>query len=175
MSMNEIIGTLESYFDDPHNGLPEPVFLFISRITPLINVDLLIKDKDSGTLLTWRDDGYSAPGWHIPGGIIRFKEEAADRIKAVARTELGAEVTFDGAPLAIKEIIHPTRKERGHFISLLYRCSLTSAPMEDLRYTGDVARAGVWMWHATCPDDLLDVHEMYREFIDARFATGDSR
>jgi colanic acid biosynthesis protein WcaH len=60
--------------------------------------------------LTWRDDGYCNPGWHIPGGIIRFKETIATRIKVVARYELGAEVDFDPVPLAINEVIHPSRK-----------------------------------------------------------------
>jgi colanic acid biosynthesis protein WcaH len=32
------------------------------------------------TLLTWRDDESFGAGWHVPGGIIRYKETAADRI-----------------------------------------------------------------------------------------------
>ena len=174
MNMENTIKMLESCLDDPREGLPEPVFLFISRITPLINVDLLIKNKNDETLLFWRDDGYYRPGWHIPGGIIRYKETAVDRIKATAKAELGADVAFDPRPLSIAEIIDPERKERGHFISLLYRCTLTSAPREDLRYTGGIAHTGEWMWHATCPADLLDVHKIYRQFIDAGFAEGDA-
>ncbi len=170
--MKETIETLEGCISDPHKSLPEPVFLFVSKISPLINVDLLIKDGRNRTLLTWRDDGYCAPGWHIPGGIIRFKERAADRIKEVARTELGAEVTFNPAPLAINEIIDPIRNERGHFISLLYLCSLTSPPREDLRWCADAPQKDQWAWHARCPDDIINVHEMYRGFIDTQFTAG---
>lgn len=165
---------LERHVHNPHHGLPEPVFLFVSRITPLINVDLLIQDQAGKTLLSWRDDGYHEPGWHIPGGIIRYKETAADRIRECARTELGAEVIFDSRPLTIVEIIHPERRDRGHSISLLYRCTLASTPREDLRYAGGTARACQWMWHSTCPHDIIGVHEVYRKFIDSRSATGEA-
>jgi ADP-ribose pyrophosphatase YjhB (NUDIX family) len=93
--MINLINTLEESISDPRRGLPEELFLFASRITPLVNVDLLVKDKLGKTLLTWRDDGYYPPSWHIPGGIIRYKETFAERIKEVARTELGAAVDFD--------------------------------------------------------------------------------
>jgi ADP-ribose pyrophosphatase YjhB (NUDIX family) len=165
MDSVEAIEKLEASINDPRKGLPEEVFLFISRVTPLINVDLLIRDERNYTLLSWRDDGYSPPGWHVPGGIIRFKESAVDRIRAVAKSELGADVVFESAPIAIREIIHPERKNRGHFISLLYRCRLTSPPDESLRYIGGGLRKDQWSWHSHCPDNIIDVHEMYREFI----------
>jgi colanic acid biosynthesis protein WcaH len=175
MTEAEAIRILERSAGDPHFELPQQLFLFVSRITPMINVDLLIKDKVNRTLLTWRDDGYSPPGWHVPGGIIRFKETAAQRISAVAKGELGTEVDFHPIPISIKEIIHPTRKDRGHFISLLYYCTLTTVPDENLRFKGGVPQRDQWMWHSSAPDNLIDVHEMYREFIDARFAAGEIR
>ena len=99
------IEALEAAIGDPRRGLPEDVFRFVSRITPLINVDLLIQDDRSRTLLTWRDDEFFGPGWHVPGGIIRYKESAADRLRACAREELGADVSFDPAPLLVSETI----------------------------------------------------------------------
>ena len=68
--------------------MPESVFLFVSGITPLINVDLLIKDEQH----VRSSLGAMTSGWHIPGGIIRYKESAADRVRAVAHTELGADL-----------------------------------------------------------------------------------
>lgn len=56
-------------------GLPQEAFYFVSQLTPMINVDLLVKNKLGQTLLTWRDDKFYGPAWHIPGGIIRFKEK----------------------------------------------------------------------------------------------------
>ncbi len=167
MKIDRLIHELEALIPDPRRGLPEDVFLFISRTTPLINVDLLIQDGEKGTLLTWRDDGYSAPGWHVPGGIIRFKEGAGNRVHAVARQELQAEVEFDPVPLAIHEMIHPTRRERGHFISLLYRCRLRTALDPGRRFQEKKPRRNAWMWHVQFPENMIPAHEFYRAFFAA--------
>ena len=85
------IKIIEKKIPNKKKGLPNDVFLFASRIMPMINVDLLIKDKKLGTLLTWRKKGEKYPaGWHVPGGIIRFKEKASERVKKVAKLELGS-------------------------------------------------------------------------------------
>lgn len=165
MKIVEVIRLLERFIKNPSKGLPEEVFLFVSRITPLINVDLLIKNKGGETLLTWREDGFFKPGWHIPGGIIRYKEKIATRIKAVARKEIGASIVFEENPLAINEVILPFQKNRGHFISLLYKCELISKPKESLRYNGGAPKNGQWKWHKKCPIDIISVHKMYKKFI----------
>jgi colanic acid biosynthesis protein WcaH len=165
MDFPAAIAPLEAALGDPHAGLPEEVFLFVSRITPLINVDLLIQDDSGRTLLTWRDDEFFGQGWHIPGGIIRYKETAAQRIRACALQELGADVSFDATPLLVLETIR-SHRSRGHFISLLYRCRFRTPPDENLR-AGDspVPSAGTWRWHQGAPPDLLGVHAPYAQFF----------
>lgn len=165
LEIKKIIDLLESLIKNPSVGLPEDIFLFASRITPLVNVDLLIKNEQNHTLLTWRDDGYYPPGWHIPGGIIRYKETIADRIHAVASTELNADVKFKKDPLAMNELINPSRRNRGHFISLLHECTLTSLPDNNLRYEKGIPRPGEWAWHDKCPNNIIPVHEIYRKFM----------
>ena len=116
MESKDTINILESLVKDSSKGLPEDIFLFISRLTPLVNVDLLIKDDGNRTLMIWREDEYSKPGWHLPGGIIRFKETIANRIRAVAKNELGVtRIEFNPVPLAINEVIHPYKKEQRPF------------------------------------------------------------
>lgn len=166
MTTKKAIDVISSSIADPSVGLPEEVFLFISRITPLINVDLLIKNKKHQTLLTWREDAYYPAGWHIPGGIIRYKEKISDRVNAVARTELGAKVKSDYILLMLTEYIHPTRKDRGHGISLLYECILISSMDNGLEYKGGTPKHGEWAWHDACPVNILSVHEIYRKFIN---------
>lgn len=164
-NIKNVIKALEGHIADPSSGLPEDVFLFVTRITPMVNVDLLIKDESGRTLLTWRDDGYYPAGWHVPGGIIRFKETFAGRIRAVARTELGASVNFKPAPLAINEIMLPDRTERGHFISLLYECFFDSSPDESLAYRSGTPLPGQWKWHEKCPENIIPAHEIYRQYL----------
>jgi ADP-ribose pyrophosphatase YjhB (NUDIX family) len=164
--LSTLIRTLETSIADPRVGLPEEVFLFISRLTPMVNVDLLVRERGR-VLLTWRDDPLEpAPGWHVPGGIIRFKETAADRIRAVASLELGAGVRWDPIPLAVREVIERERKDRGHFISVLYRCELTGDLDPHRRFSGGHPAPGQWAWHSRCPDDLIAVHDGYRRYID---------
>jgi ADP-ribose pyrophosphatase YjhB (NUDIX family) len=158
------ISALESTLGDARLGLPEEVFRFVSRITPLINVDLLIQDDHSRTLLTWRDDEFYGPGWHVPGGIIRYKESSADRLRACAREELGADVAFEPGPLLVAESIRG-KKTRGHHISLLFRCRLLSPPDEAKRAASDRPSSGQWRWHERCPPDLLEAQHEYARFF----------
>jgi len=172
MTLPDAIRILDDLTGDPRTGLPEDLFLFISRMTPLVNVDLLIQDDRNRTLLTWRSDEHHGAGWHVPGGIIRFQETAHHRIREVARLELAASIEFDPAPIAVMESIGPPRQnaDRGHFISLLYRCRL-SAPLDPSHQaTTHPPQSGAWQWHAGSPPDLLAVHQMYRQFIDIRTA-----
>lgn len=163
-SVSDALRTLEAAIAYPTAGLPEEVFLFVSRITPLINVDLLIKDESNRTLLTWRDDDHYGAGWHIPGGIIRYKETAVERVHAVAFSELGARVTCESAPIFVLESIAHER-DRGHFYSLLYRCRITTAPDESRRARTNPARSGDWAWHSGPPRDLLSAHRPYADFL----------
>src|SRR6478735_2874767 len=129
ISRAERIKALEDAIGDTKGDLPEDVFRFVSRLTPLITVDLLIQDDQSRTLLTWRDDEFFGPGWHIPGGVIRFKESSGDRLRACAREELGADIAWDPAPLHVLELMS-AQDVRGHHITLLYRCRLLTPPDE---------------------------------------------
>jgi len=164
LKIDNAINLLESIIADPSKGLPEEVFQFISRVTPLVNVDLLIKDENNRTVLTWRDDDCYKSGWHIPGGVIRYKEDTTARIMAVAAKELGAGVSFIKNPLLVSEIFLPI-KNRAHAISLLYECKLLTALDEARRFEEGSPKPGQWAWHNKCPDNLIDVHDIYRKFI----------
>ena len=149
-----------------NEGLPIDIFYFVSQLTPLINVDLLIKNKQGQVLLTWRDDRFYGPAWHIPGGIIRFKERIEDRIELVAQIELGASVNFSSQPINVRGLINSERDVRGHFISLLYLCELKSDPADEKAYKVGEPKQGQWAWHDKAPGNLLKVHESFRKFIN---------
>jgi len=163
MDIHKAIEFLEEQTPNPSLGLPEEIFLFISRTTPLVNVDLLIKDGKGRTLLSWRDDQYCGKGWHVPGGIVRFKEKLERRLQEVAKTEIGATVKFDSVPIKISQIICK-QNTRGHFISILYKCFLSSKfiPKNIGLSNKD---AGYLMWHNSCPTNLIKVHEIYKNYI----------
>lgn len=164
--LNRLIAELRAHIANPRQGLPQEVFYLVSELTPLVNVDLLIRNAAGQTLLTWRADQFYGPGWHVPGGILRFKESFAQRIREVARLELGAQVEFDPSPLWVREITAPNRDVRGHFISHLHACRLTTPPATELKFSRSVPKHGQWEWHDTCPQNLIAAHEVYRAYID---------
>jgi ADP-ribose pyrophosphatase YjhB (NUDIX family) len=164
--IDEAIQYLLESVPDKFTGLPQSVFYFISQLTPMVNVDLLIKNKSGQTLLTWREDAYYGPAWHIPGGIVRFKETLDSRLNAVARDELDATIEFNPVPLTVQQKIHPKRDVRGHFISILFRCSLTSNPDPLKKFVDGKPQKGQWSWHDKAPENLLSVHDSFRPYID---------
>jgi ADP-ribose pyrophosphatase YjhB (NUDIX family) len=158
------IAALEAAIGDPRQGLPEEIFRFVSRITPLTNVDLLIHDDRRGTLLTWREDEFFGTGWHLPGSIIRYKETTGQRVRACAREELDADVAFDETPIAIAEGIgeHDTR---GHHIALLFRCRLITEPAPARRADAEHPLPGQWRWHPRCPANLLETQRPFAKYF----------
>ena len=165
MDISDAIAVLDKRVPNPSHGLPDEVFNYISRTTPLVNVDLLIKDENRRTLLAWRGDPIAGTGWHIPGGIIRFKETIEERVKKVAKFEIGVDdIKYDPTPLAVNQIILNDYEIRGHFISLLYNCFLSTTFIPENKGLS-IADPGYLKWHDSCPEDLIKFHEIYREYL----------
>jgi colanic acid biosynthesis protein WcaH len=164
MTIYEAVKYLDDNIPNKTVGLPDDIFFFISRTTPLVNVDLLVKDKIGRVLLAWRNDEYYGQGWYIPGGIVRFKESLEQRIQRTALGELGTEVSFDPIPVTIKQFIIPEWDNRAHFISFLYSCSVPEGfiPDNSMRKQND---AGYIAWHDECPVEFMKIHDPYRMFL----------
>lgn len=168
--LDELLEKIDALVPPIPGNLPEDLFRFVSRRTPLVNVDLLLqRESPTGvreTLLTWRDDEFYL-GWHVPGGVIRFKEAFTERIAAVAWTELRAIVECPPEPVAIFNLINTERATRGHFVSLLFPCTLLGGPADNLRCV-DIQRPlhGQWAWHRGCPVDLLTPQRVYRRYLE---------
>ena len=79
INIADAIKRLKQEVSNPSKGLPDDLFHYISSTTPIINVDLLLKDENGRTLLAWRNDQFHEQGWHVPGGIIRFKETIKEK------------------------------------------------------------------------------------------------
>jgi colanic acid biosynthesis protein WcaH len=164
MDTTSAIRELEASTPNPTMGLPLDIFLFISSRTPLVNVDLLIQDENRRTLLAWRDDAFSGKGWHVPGGIVRSMETLETRIQKVAETEIGLALVYDPLPIALNQIISPQHKQRNHFVSFLYRCSLPATFIPNNRRWKE-CDPGFLAWHEHCPANLIACQEIYRRHI----------
>jgi len=167
--MNSAIDYINNYIKNPCLGLPEQLFTLVSRLTPLVNVDLLIKDENKRILLSWRDDKYSGVGWHIPGGIVRFMEKLETRIKEVSKIEIKTEVKYNLIPLKVQEsIFYRDNFIRSHFIAFLYRCSLSNKVKLNNKglKEGDV---GYLKWHDSCPKNLIKCQKIYSKYFSKEF------
>lgn len=167
MDKKSLIFGLERAIPDASIGLGNDLFLAISRLTPLVNVDLLVQKSFSGTLhtlLSWRSDEFYV-GWHFPGGVLRFKEKLEYRVKKVAEQELSSYVTSIEGPLEINETMHPLRDVRGHFLSLLYSVELGRHPKIGTCDTNEEIEPGTLRWFLQAPNDLLKQHKIYEGYF----------
>ena len=141
--------------------LPWPLFRFVTEVAATVNVDLLVRDEAGRVLLAWREDPFGA-GWHVPGSIIRHREEVAHRIAACAREEFGCELQVDPAPVAVVQIFD----DRGHSVSLCHLARLRGVPV---RVSGEehAPAAGDLRWFAGPPERLYPSHLVYREVMAA--------
>ena len=151
-------------------GTPEELFLLVSSIIPVPNVDLLIINERQQILLARRNDQFYEKNWHIPGGCLRFYESFEQRIQETARLELHCEVCFDGTPLAVRNVIrgdnscqmHP--RERGHNVAILYRCTL---PDDFVIQNGVLTDDdnGYLRWFDKIPADFSVVQHVYDDIL----------
>jgi ADP-ribose pyrophosphatase YjhB (NUDIX family) len=167
MDKKSLLSGLELAIPDASSGLGKDLFLAISRLTPIVNVDLLIQKSFSGrlhTLLSWRSDEFYL-GWHFPGGVLRFKERLESRVKKVGEQELSSLITSIKGPLEVNEFMNPSRDVRGHFLSLLYTVELDSYPaIGSYNSTGE-SKPGTLRWFAQAPNDLLKQHKVYESYF----------
>ena len=164
--LKNLIAELERNVTNASEGLPDEIFYFVSRVTPFVNVDLLIDIPGKGILLTWRDDGYVSAGWHIPGGIIRFKEKAKKRIDLVAKEELGIKIDLARGPVEINEIF-ANHKDRAHFISLLYSCNIDKKNLEIINDKILLNPKQISFFKKK-PKNLISSHEIYASFFSEK-------
>jgi ADP-ribose pyrophosphatase YjhB (NUDIX family) len=141
--------------------LPWPLFRFITEVSPTANVDLLVHDTAGRVLLAWRDDPFGT-GWHVPGSIIRHREEIAHRIEACAEDEFGCPAEMAPSPVALIQIFD----DRGHSVSLVYPATLKGTPARVVA-EGVAPKEGDLRWFASMPEDLYPSHLVYREIVAA--------
>lgn len=154
-ALPSLLARAHDLIPDARQGLPDAAFQFVLKTVPMVNVDLLVRDDAGRLLLAWREDPFGT-GWHVPGGIIRYREHWDQRIAAVARLELGATVSHGPAPVHLEQFFY----ERGHFISLLFECRLLSPPPPDrFRRPDDLA------WFASMPSDMYPCQRIYERFF----------
>jgi ADP-ribose pyrophosphatase YjhB (NUDIX family) len=157
-TLEALLGKLSGHGAD----LPWSLFRFITEVAATPNVDLLVRDPAKGVLLAWRDDPFGS-GWHVPGSIIRHREEVAHRIAACALDEFGCAVNAAERPIAIIQIFD----DRGHSVSLCFRASLRGPPGKRVLGEDATPEPGDLRWFSAPPANLYPSHLVYRDLLQA--------
>ncbi|KGF91726.1 MULTISPECIES: NUDIX hydrolase [Prochlorococcus] len=170
------------YFIDilikPKKGLGKRIFLILSQLTPITNVELIIKTIHNKSLLIFRDDEFYGPGWHLPGGILRFKEKSRTRIIKTIENEIGvlSPKIQDIKLMGVYEIVNLKMIVRSHFISLIFKVNLEENTLNFKDFNpnkeyknGDVAA------HTDSPNNLIKEHLKYKDLIDESLFGNESR
>ncbi len=147
--------------------LPWPLFRFVTEVAATANVDLLVRDDAERVLLAWREDPFGR-GWHIPGSIIRHREEIGHRIAACAHDEFGCDLDVTEGPVAVVQIFD----DWGHSMSLCHLASLRGAPGRRMTADGEAAAPGDLRWFAGLPEPLYPSHMVYRDVLQALASGG---
>jgi colanic acid biosynthesis protein WcaH len=109
-------------------------FAQIVRSTPLISVDLILRDPDGKVLVGLRTNEPAKGFYFVPGGIILKNETIAAAFARILHSELGCQVSFEKARfVGIFEHFYSANRfanpEFGtHYVALAYEVLLTCRP-----------------------------------------------
>ena len=77
--------------------LNEPDFLKIIEKTPLVSIDLIVRNENNDILVGWRKNGPAKNTWFVPGGRIRKDETISDAFSHLTEKELGMKINIEKA------------------------------------------------------------------------------
>ena len=116
-------------------------------------------------MLLWRDDQHYGPGWHLPGGIIRFREQMIKRVEKVAFGECNVVPKNIVGPLEYFESIDIQQRERSHFITFIFSCEI-DMPKTQLTFGYDwLVNLKKGKFFKVFPNDMIPLHHKYRKFF----------
>ena len=123
--------------NEPAIKLNRDDFAQIVKNTPLISIDLIVRNKEREVLLGLRNNEPARGFWFVPGGRILKDERMAQAFRRIGRDELGTELEIsDGKFLGVFEHLYDENfhQETGfgtHFVVLAYEI-INSGRFEDL-------------------------------------------
>ncbi|MDC0535817.1 GDP-mannose mannosyl hydrolase [Francisellaceae bacterium] len=74
-------------------------FLQVLDSTPLISIDIILKDASDKVLLGYRNNRPAQGYWFVPGGRIRKNETLEKAMSRISKVELGFEIALDESRL----------------------------------------------------------------------------
>jgi len=72
-------------------------FAQVVRNTPLVAIDVIIRNPDQCVLIGLRTNEPAKGKWFVPGGVVRKNERLADALARIVKAEIGLEASIDDA------------------------------------------------------------------------------
>jgi len=143
-------------------------FLNVVASTPLVSIDLIVRNEEGHVLLGKRTNRPAKGYWFVPGGRIRKNERIVDTFERISESELGLRFELKNANfLGVYEHLYDDNffgeEDIGtHYVVLAYECRLDSGAQILL----DAQHSDVRWWDV---GDLLDsdsVHVNTKAYFD---------
>ena len=147
--------------------LPPDVFRSIVELTPLVSIDLVVRDRAGQVLLGYRRNRPAQGSWFVPGGRLGKNETRREAFSRLSQMELGVELDIGrGRFLGVFEHIYPDNfagdlRFGTHYVVLAYAIEVDPA---ELQLPGDDQHNGyAWMSEAEMlyRDDVHDYSKAY--------------
>ena len=142
-------------------------FAQVVRNTPLVAIDLIIRNPDRCVLVGRRTNEPAKGKWFVPGGVVRKYERLADAFARIVKAEIGLEASIDDAKfIGVYEHLFDTNvfgeEEFGtHYVVLAHELNLD----HQLPIVSDRQHSGFrWMTAAELIS-LPDVHQNTRAYF----------
>jgi colanic acid biosynthesis protein WcaH len=124
--------------------LDKDEFAQVVRNTPLVAIDLIIRDPDRCVLVGLRTNEPAKGKWFVPGGVVMKYERLADAFARIVKAEIGLEASIGDAKfIGVYEHLYDTNVfgEEGvgtHYVVLAHELNLGHRPpiVSDAQHSG---------------------------------------
>jgi len=133
--------------------LDRETLLEVVRYTPLVSVDLIVRNSKGQVLVGLRSNEPAKGMWFVPGGRICKDERIVQAIARVSLDELGVDLSAEASLLGVYEHLYDTNFAGApdvgtHYVVLAYQAGLA----DGIGLSGDDQHSQ-FRWAA--PADLL--------------------
>jgi colanic acid biosynthesis protein WcaH len=141
--------------------LDKETFSTVIESTPLVSIDLVVKNKHGQALLGERLNKPAKGSWFVPGGRILKNESLSDAFKRLTLDELGQEFSIEKATL-LGPFDHFYNDNvfsdefSTHYVAIAYVLTLT----EDLQSLPMNVQHGAYQWFTF--DDLMASQQVHK-------------
>lgn len=145
--------------------LNDPDFLRIVAATPLVSIDLILRNARDEILLGRRTNRPAQGRWFVPGGRIRKDERVPEALRRISRREVGLELR-EAKLLGVFDHLYPDNFAGAPGISTHYVVlGMEARWPEDVAPIADAQHEALKWWGE---DELLaspDVHENTKAYF----------